>query len=53
MHEFFVRGLAMVLTAIILVFLLSLLLHLFFSLGPVKFVLLLVVLFLVGSFVTR
>ncbi len=50
MHEFLVRGLAMILTAIILVFLLPLLLHLFFSVGPVKFVLLVVVFFLVGSF---
>jgi hypothetical protein len=53
MYEFFVRGLAMILTAIILVFLLPLLLQLFFSLGPVKFVIALLVFFLAGSLLTR
>jgi hypothetical protein len=51
MNEFFVRGLALILTGVLFVVLLPLLVELFFRLGPLGFVVALVAFFLVGSLV--
>ena len=52
MNDFFVRGLALILTGVIFVVLLPLLVQLFFSLGPVGFLVALIAVFLVGALVT-
>jgi hypothetical protein len=50
MGDFFVRGLAFMFLGLALVFILPLLAQLFFSLGPIGFVVVLFVFFAVGSF---
>jgi hypothetical protein len=49
MSDFFVRGLAFMFLGLALVFILPLLAQLFFSLGPVGFVIVLFVFFAAGS----
>ncbi len=49
MRSFFIQGLAMLLTGAILVVLLPVLLHLFFQLGPVGFLVVLFLFFFIGA----
>ena len=52
MNEFFVRGLALILTGLVFVVLLPVLVELFFRLGPLGFVVALAAFFLIGALVT-
>ncbi len=52
MNDFFIRGLSLLVTSAVLVVLLPVLLHLFFSVGPVGFFAVLFVFFAVGAAVT-
>lgn len=52
MNDFFIRGLSLIVTSAVLVVILPVLLHLFFSVGPVGFFVVLFVFFAVGAAVT-
>ncbi len=52
MNDFFLRGLALILTGVVFVVLLPVLVQLFFNLGPMGFVMAVVAFFLLGSLVT-